>query len=101
LAKKPKDMNAIEQKAEATTQHFLNQPCDTDLVGAAADAIACLTTVPADTIKVTAQGGWLHLEGTVDSDSKRIIVEEVIRPLNGVRGVFNSIEVRSFQSCPD
>jgi osmotically-inducible protein OsmY len=78
-------MNVVSQNGEATTQHLLYQPCDTDLAGAAADAIAFLTTVPADTIKVTAQGGWLHLEGTVDSDSKRIIVEEVIRPLNGVR----------------
>jgi osmotically-inducible protein OsmY len=94
-------MNAVSQKAEATTQHFLNQPCDADLAGAATDAIAFLTTVPADTIKVTAQSGWLHLEGTVDSDSKRIIVEEVIRPLDGVRGVFNSIKVRSFQFCQD
>ena len=94
-------MNAVSQKAEATTQLFLNQPCDTDLAGAATDAIAFLTTVPEDTIKVTAQNGWLHLEGTVDSDSKRIIVEEVTRPLTGVRGVVNSIKVRAFQSCLD
>jgi len=92
------DMNAVSQDGERATQHFPNQLSDKDLAAAAADAIAWLTTVPVEALKVSAENGWLHLEGTVNSGSERIIVEEVTRWLNGVRGVFNSIKVRNFQT---
>jgi len=91
-------MNAVSQNGDRATRHFLNQPSDKDLAAEAADAIACLTTVPVEAIKISAQNGWLHLEGTVNSSSERIILEDVTRWLNGVRGVFNSVKVRGFQS---
>jgi osmotically-inducible protein OsmY len=89
-------MNAVSQIAQHATPKFPNKPFDKELAASAIDAIACLTTVDADMLRVTAQKGWLHLEGTVKSDSERIIVEEVTRSLNGVRGVFNSVKVRDF-----
>jgi len=39
----------------------LSRSTDSDLAAAAAEAIEVLTTVPRETIKVTAQDGWLHL----------------------------------------
>jgi len=91
-------MNNVGEVAQVSTEHVANHARDSDLAAAAADAIACLTTVPIDTIKVSAQDGRLHLEGWVDSDSERIIVEEVTRPLRGVRGVINSVKVGDAQS---
>jgi osmotically-inducible protein OsmY len=91
-------MNNVSELAQVSTEHLANHARDSDLAAAAADAIACLTTVPIDTIQVSAQDGRLHLEGWVDSDSERIIVEEVIRPLRGVRGVINSVKVGDIQS---
>ena len=66
---------------------------DTDLAASAVDAIEVLTTVPQESIKVTARNGWLHLEGTVNCWSQRTIVEDVTRHLPGVRGVIDSISV--------
>jgi hypothetical protein len=39
------------------------QVTDEALAGAAAEAIEWLTTVPQETITVTARNGWLYLEG--------------------------------------
>ncbi len=80
--------------------HIPSSSQDTELAAAAVNAIGFLTTVPVDWIKVKAQNGWLLLEGDVNSDSERIIVEEIVRPLGGVRGVTNSIKVRAFPCCP-
>ena len=66
---------------------------DRDLAAAATNAIEVLTTVPPESLKVTAQNGWLHLEGTVHSGSQRNILEDVTRPLPGVHGVIDSISI--------
>ena len=68
---------------------------DTELVAAATDAIAWLTTVPHETITVTAHNGWLHLEGTVNYRHQRAIVEDVTRYLPGVRGVTDLIMIEA------
>ena len=66
---------------------------DTGLARAAADAIEVLTTVPQESIKVTARNGWLHLEGTLHYQHQRDTVEAVTRHLPGVRGVIDSISI--------
>ena len=71
------------------------RPADTDLAAAVRDAIEWLTTVPNETIRVTARDGWLYLGGRVDWWHQRDIIEEVTRRLPGVEAVVNSIEVRS------
>jgi osmotically-inducible protein OsmY len=68
---------------------------DTELAAAVTEAIDCLTTVPLDRVKVRARDGWLHLEGTVNWDRQRTTLEEVTRPLEGVRGVTNSIMIQA------
>jgi len=57
----------------------MNGSVDTDLAAAAADAIEVLTTVPAESIKVTARSGWLYLQGELESRHQRTIVEDVTR----------------------
>jgi len=72
-----------------------NRLADTDLAAAAADAIEVLTTVPTESLKVTARNGWLYLEGAVDWRHQRVIVEDVIRHLPGVRGVTDEIIINA------
>ena len=67
---------------------------DNELAAAAVDAICTLTTVPPETIQVTARNGWLQFEGTVSWRHQRNTVEEVTRHLPGVRGLNDSIVVR-------
>jgi osmotically-inducible protein OsmY len=68
---------------------------DAALATAAVDAIECLTTVPLETINVTARHGWLHLDGTVTGVHQRTTVEDVTRHLPGVRGVIDSMVIEA------
>ena len=67
---------------------------DNELATAAVTAIEILTTVPPDTIQVTANHGWLHLNGTVRWQHQRNTVEDVTRHLPGVRGLIDSIGIQ-------
>jgi len=67
---------------------------DADLATAAVGAIECLTTVPLDTVRVTARYGLLRLKGTVACEHQRTTLEEVTRHLPGVRGVIDSITIK-------
>jgi osmotically-inducible protein OsmY len=71
---------------------------DTDLAAAAADAIETLTTVPPETINVTARNGWLHLGGSVNWPHQRTTVEDVTRNLPGVQGIIDSIIINSVRT---
>jgi osmotically-inducible protein OsmY len=72
-----------------------NYSADTALAEAAIAAIETLTTIPLEAIKVTAQRGWLLLEGQVASRCERSTIEDVTRNLPGVRGVRDFIMVNS------
>lgn len=65
------------------------------MVTAARDAIAVLTTIPQNTIKVTAHDGWIYLDGRVNWRHQRIMLEDVVRSLPGVRGVSDSIIIEA------
>jgi len=67
---------------------------DVDLEKAAVEAIECLTTVPMETVQVTAHDGLLRLEGTVSGEHQRILLEDVTRHLPGVRQVIDSITIK-------
>ena len=72
-----------------------DQLADMNLAAVALDAIEVLTTVPRESIQVNARKGWLHLEGIVNHQQQRTILEDVTRHLPGVRGVVDSITVAS------
>ena len=71
----------------------LRQSMDENLATAAVRAIECLTTIPVETIRVTAGNGWLHLAGTVRSTPERILIEQIARNLPGATGVTDSIKI--------
>jgi osmotically-inducible protein OsmY len=90
-----KRLGSAKQHTPWIKRPNMRQLADTDLAAAAADAIETLTTVPPETIKVTARDGWLHLRGTVNWPHQRTTVEDVTRNLSGVQGVIDSITINS------
>jgi osmotically-inducible protein OsmY len=82
------------QKEQNVKRRKVGARSDTELAAAVTEAIDCLTTVPLDRVRVRARDGWLHLEGSVNWDRQRTTLEEVTRPLEGVRGVTNSIMIQ-------
>jgi osmotically-inducible protein OsmY len=67
---------------------------DTDIASAAISALKWHTSLPADTVKLTAERGWLTLTGEVDWEYQKRAAEKAIRDLRGVKGVSNHIRVK-------
>jgi osmotically-inducible protein OsmY len=72
-----------------------SRPKDSELETQAREAIQWLTTVPQDTIKVSAQGGWLKLEGEVEFRHQSQSIEGVLRDIPGVHGIKNLLAVKA------
>jgi osmotically-inducible protein OsmY len=58
-------------------------------------ALESHVSIPADRIKVSVKNGWVTLEGSVDWQYQKGLVESVVKPIRGVIGITNNIEVKS------
>ena len=67
---------------------------DADIAAAAENALKWDILVPRDRIKVTAEKGFLTLEGEVDRQFQRSAAERAVNYLTGVKGVSNQITVK-------
>jgi osmotically-inducible protein OsmY len=68
---------------------------DAEIAHAALNVLAWNSFVPAANIRVTVHGGWLTLAGDVEWQYQRVAAEDAVHALWGVRGVTNTITVRS------
>lgn len=67
---------------------------DSDIARAAENALKWDVLVPQDRIKVTAEKGYLTLDGDVEWQFQRSAAERAVLHLTGVRGVGNQITVK-------
>jgi osmotically-inducible protein OsmY len=74
---------------------------DSDIAGAAVDALKWRTVVPNDRIKVLVTKGWITLEGDVDWQYQKDAAFEAVHHLLGVKGVTNLIGVKPRASASD
>jgi len=82
--------------ARANTPRTISTQClkaDQDIAATVTDAIACITTVPKDALRIGVQNGWVILNGTLGDLAQRATVEHVVLHSAGVRGVVNSIKI--------
>jgi osmotically-inducible protein OsmY len=64
---------------------------DTEIAAAALDAITWMTSLPADSVRITVRDGWLSLDGAVGGWHQKRAAEEAVRNLAGLKGVTNLI----------
>jgi osmotically-inducible protein OsmY len=64
---------------------------DPEIARAATQGLEWNVAVPHDRIRVRVEKGWITLEGQVDWYYQKQAAERAVRPLTGVRGVFNAI----------
>jgi osmotically-inducible protein OsmY len=81
---------ALELDVKLSSEH---QRSDSEIAGAAAEAIRLNSLLPAGKIQVEVENGWVTLTGQVDWGYQLASAEQCIRPLSGVRGLFNEITV--------
>jgi osmotically-inducible protein OsmY len=82
---------AVEVKVELPGS---SERSDADIARAAENALDWNISVPEDRIKVTAEKGFLTLEGEVDWQFQRSAAEGAVLYLTGVKGVSNQITVK-------
>lgn len=82
---------ALDLDVKLSTEH---QRTDSDIAGAATTGLALNTLVPRGQVKVEVEKGWVTLTGEVDWGYQLASAEQCIRPLAGVRGLFNKITVK-------
>jgi osmotically-inducible protein OsmY len=74
---------------------------DSDIAAAAANALKWHFALESSAILVVVKQGWVTLSGHVSYGYQKIIAEDTVRYLLGVKGVFNEIEVRSDVKAKD
>lgn len=67
---------------------------DTEVAQAATTALQLNSLVPDGKVKVEVEDGWVTLTGEVDWGYQFSSAEQCIRPLAGVRGLFNRVTVK-------
>jgi osmotically-inducible protein OsmY len=82
---------AVELKVELPGS---SERTDADIARAAENALKWDISVPSDRIKVTAEEGFLTLEGEVDWEYQRSAAKGAVQYLMGVKGVTNLITVK-------
>ena len=67
---------------------------DSEIASAIENALAWHVLIPADRIRVTVEKGWGTLTGELDWAYQRTDAEQAVRPLTGVVGVTNRINLK-------
>ncbi len=65
---------------------------DVEIAAEAEDALFWITTV-SNLVKITVRDGWVSLDGLVNWEHQKKVIEEVIQNVPGVRGVSNYIKI--------
>ncbi len=81
---------ALDLDVKLPAEH---QRTDADIASAATAALGLNTLVPRGKVKVEVEKGWVTLTGEVEWGYQLASAEQSIRPLAGVRGLFNKITV--------
>jgi hypothetical protein len=56
-------LGVVNRHAGSANQFGINRPSDAELTAIGLNAIACLTTIPPETIQVKVPNGFVHLPG--------------------------------------
>jgi len=71
-----------------------NKRSDADIARTAENAVRWLTLVPADTVKIMVENGWVTLSGEVEWAFQRNTATSAVRHLMGVTGVSDQITIK-------
>ncbi len=84
---------AVELDVVPTGEHLRN---DTEIAAAVQQALNWNTSIPAHKVQILVEKGWVTLSGELDWNFQRKAVERTIRPLKGVIGIIDNIQIKTF-----
>ncbi len=74
---------------------------DADIAHSVLTGLRFNVAIPADSVKVMVENGWVTLDGEVEWQYQKSAAENAIKYLMGVKGVTNSISLRPRASAAD
>ena len=89
---------AIELDVVPTGEH---KRSDTEIAAAAQQALGWNSSIPANKVQILVEKGWVTLSGMLDWNFQRKAVERAIRPLKGVVGIIDNINITAFPAPTD
>lgn len=89
---------ALELDIKLAAEH---KRSDSEIAQAATEALRLNSLVPEGKVQVKVEGGWVTLTGEVDWSYQLARAEQCIRPLTGVRGLYNRITIKPRASGQD
>ena len=98
--KRVKGVKAIAQEIEV---RFSNQPkrSDDEIAQRALDILTWSVQVPADSIQVKVEKGWITLTGAVEWQYQKQAAKSAVRHLSGILGVSNMVEIEPHVAAAD
>lgn len=99
-ARRVKGVRAIAQEIEVRYPND-KKTADDEIAGRALAILRWNTVVPANSVQIRVQDGWVTLTGEVDWQFQRIAAESQIRRLSGVAGLMNSITIKPHAQTAD
>jgi osmotically-inducible protein OsmY len=95
-----KGVQAIAQEVEVRYPDQAKRS-DDEVAQRALNILKWSVQVPADSIQVKVEKGWITLAGAVEWQYQRLAAESAVRKLSGIRGVTNLIEIKPNVAASD
>ncbi|WPQ60437.1 BON domain-containing protein [Chitinophaga sancti] len=95
--KRIKDVKAVAMAIEVVYPSN-SRKTDAEIAKAALDALAWNSLVPKDHIRIEVENGYITLEGEVEWQYQRNAAKDVVKDLQGVKGIANLIVVKPIPS---
>ncbi len=93
-AKNVAGVKAVVEKIEINYSTW-GKNSDADIAKEIVNAYKWNFQVPNDTIKVKVENGWVTLDGELNWNFQREAAKDAVRNLNGVKGITNSLTIKS------
>jgi osmotically-inducible protein OsmY len=87
-------VNAVAIEIDVKLTEF-GKRTNADIARSAENALEMTNSIPADTLKVTVEGGWVTLTGTLNWQYQKQVAADALRHLVGVTGISNEIVIES------
>ena len=92
-ARRVKGVHAIAENIEVRYP-FQSKTADDQIAQRASDILNWDVNIPAESVDILVQNGWVTLSGDVDWHYERAAAEDDVRKLSGVVGVTNNIKIK-------
>ena len=99
-AKRVKGVRAVAEEIEVRLPSSMKRG-DEEIAAAAVHCLSWDVSVPRDSVEVQVENGWVTLRGQMDWNYQRDAVGQSLRTLQGVRGVFNEITIKTKVNASD